>query len=115
MINELAMQVESLLRDHKNPSKIGAILRKRGVEISTAEVKFILRWRLFKSRLDAKRAQEDERRARMREIRRKQKQISKQRLEDAKRRNADLMRYERFGCTIDPRGKVRLPKMEAAE
>lgn len=56
MINELAMQVESLLRDHKNPSKIGAILRKRGVEISTAEVKFILRWRLFKSRLDAKRA-----------------------------------------------------------
>lgn len=128
-IREIAEWVQDLRQKNLTPSQIASFLVAHGVTITTAEVAFMLTWSRFKSRLDAMQAREavrkkreaDDRRVVVERLKRRQERIAakrKQRAEAAKRRRLTeqaIKTYERFGCTIDNRGRVRLPKTEAAE
>jgi hypothetical protein len=114
--------VYDLRENNLHPHQIAAILRHRGTPITTAEVHFIMGWAKYKSRIDRIAARASERRAKIARNRERQLRQERERQRKAEQRllslNVTLQKlrtYERFGCKVDKRGKVRLPKMEAAE
>lgn len=122
MINTIAGKVSELRAARLSPAQIARILTQRGTSITRDEVEFILTWDRFRARMEAARRREALKRDAMARRRERQSRLEKERQRRAEQRLAALnmslealRRYERYGCVVDRRGRVRLPKMEAAE
>ena len=120
MISDLSERVHELRARNLTTSQIANILTARGTTITSDEVLFVCKWRKFAAQLEHNRARVAARNAARARKRQREQRILKQRrlraeerLAALNKRASDVKMYERFGCTIDAMGRVRLPKMES--
>jgi hypothetical protein len=117
MIADIAARVYALRNDY-SPKQIAAQLTEAGLPITVAEVRFILTWAKHQARVDAidqrkrRRERQRKREARADAAKRKREQ---DRLAKMNMNVRQLRTWERAGCKLDRRGRMRLPELEGTQ